>query len=83
MMTTGMDEDREGARMTTRMRMEDKLVVSIIIPAWNEEARLGATIAALRRMAAEWPAERRCELVVVDDGSRDGTLAAARAAGAD
>lgn len=45
----------------------------VVIPARDEEASVGAVVAAL-------PAVR--EVVVVDNGSRDGTAAAARAAGA-
>jgi len=46
----------------------------IVIPAYNEEQAIGPVIAELRAL---WP-----NLVVVDDGSRDATGAAARAAGA-
>lgn len=45
--------------------------LSVVVPAYNEEERLGATldrmIAYLKDMPREW------ELVVVDDGSRDHT----------
>jgi len=45
--------------------------VSIVIPAYNEEARLGPTLDALlaflERSGWDW------EVVVADDGSRDGT----------
>jgi glycosyltransferase involved in cell wall biosynthesis len=50
--------------------------VSVIIPAYNEAERITATI----RAAAGLP--RVCEVVVVDDGSRDGTADVARDAGA-
>lgn len=42
--------------------------VAIIIPAFNEEARLPAVLDALHRDKALWD-----ELIVVDDGSTDGT----------
>jgi len=47
------------------------LQLSVVIPAYNEEARLGATL----ERAATWLAERRPdhEVIVVDDGSTDGT----------
>ena len=55
--------------------------ISIIIPAYNEAQRLPGTmrkvLAYLGRSAWEF-----AEIVVVDDGSRDGTAEAARAAGA-
>lgn len=50
---------------------------SIIVPALNEGASLGATLAALDRLAGA-PAE----VIVVDGGSSDDTAARAAAAGA-
>ncbi len=59
-------------------RGEAAPALSVVIPAYNEEARLpphlGAVLAYLR---ANYPA---FELLVVDDGSRDGTVAAVTAA---
>jgi glycosyltransferase involved in cell wall biosynthesis len=55
--------------------------ISIIIPAYNEETRLPATLKAVRTYlaATEW---EFTEIIVVNDGSRDATAAVARAAGA-
>lgn len=50
--------------------------VSVVIPAYNEEDTIGETIAAVR--AEGWADE----IVVVDDGSRDGTRETAASAGA-
>ena len=50
--------------------------VSVVIPAKNEAGALGALVAQVR---AQLP---RAEVLVVDDGSTDGTGEAARAAGA-
>jgi glycosyltransferase involved in cell wall biosynthesis len=50
-------------------------LVSVIVPAFNEER----TIAELLRRVWEQPFDK--EIVVVDDGSRDGTAAAADAFG--
>ncbi|EFO80508.1 glycosyl transferase family 2 [Oscillochloris trichoides DG-6] len=49
---------------------------SIIIPALNEAARIGQHIGALRRLNPE------AEIIVVDGGSDDQTVALAREAGA-
>src|SRR5690242_9349136 len=47
-----------------------------IIPALHEEGAIGAVVLALPRALVE-------RVIVVDNGSRDGTAAAARAAGAE
>lgn len=45
--------------------------LSIILPAYDEARRIGRTLAAARDYAAQ--VRRRCELIVVDDGSQDST----------
>ena len=53
-----------------------KRVLSVVIPAYNEEGRLPST---LRRMRAYLDgAGERYEVIVVDDGSTDATVARAR-----
>ncbi|MCX8036360.1 MAG: glycosyltransferase family 2 protein [Candidatus Sumerlaeia bacterium] len=53
--------------------------LSVIIPVYNEEKRLGRTLA---RMAEYFSSQRYgWELIVVDDGSRDGSVAVAEQAG--
>jgi len=48
--------------------------LSIIIPAFNEEKRLGDTLARIRDyLASRSPAFAGTEIIVVDDGSTDGT----------
>jgi len=54
-----------------------KLIVTI--PAYNEEANIADVIAEVPRSIV---GIRAVEVLVVDDGSRDGTVEAARAAGA-
>jgi len=52
-------------------------VLSIVIPAYNEERRLQAGLVGARALARL--AHEPTELIVVDDGSTDDTLAVARA----
>ena len=51
--------------------------LTVVIPAYNEEQRLGATIAELARFLGARGG--RHEILVVDDGSTDGTVALCRA----
>ncbi|NWG91937.1 MAG: glycosyltransferase family 2 protein [Parvularculaceae bacterium] len=53
--------------------------LAIVVPAFNEAKAIGATIAALKAMLARTGIDG--EIVVVDDGSKDGTGDAAEAAG--
>ena len=54
--------------------------ISIVLPAHNEAGNIAAIAAAIaREMAPVGP----CEIIFVDDGSSDGTLAAIRAAARD
>lgn len=47
--------------------------LSIVIPAYNEEANIAATLDAVSRVTQRLDME--CEIVVVNDGSTDGTSA--------
>ncbi len=55
--------------------------LSIVIPAYNEERRLPATLEAIRSFLQTKQLDF-VEILVVDDGSTDGTAAVARAAAA-
>src|SRR4051794_21170301 len=55
-----------------------KLIIQI--PCYNEEQTIGATLADLPRTL---PGIGSIEWLIINDGSRDGTIEAARAAGAD
>jgi dolichyl-phosphate beta-glucosyltransferase len=55
--------------------------LSVVVPAYREEDRIAAAIAELRAELADLGPD--LQIVVVDDGSGDGTAAAAGAAGAD
>src|SRR5258706_685135 len=57
--------------------------VSVIVPAFNEEGLLAASLASMRAAAAAFEARGWAwELVVCDNNSSDGTADIARAAGA-
>jgi len=58
----------------------DHLMLSFIVPAYNEELELPATLEAIR--AAAGAAEREYEIIVVDDASTDATPHIALAFGA-
>jgi len=53
--------------------------LSVVIPAYNEALRLPSTLSRVRQHLAARKGEH--EIVVVDDGSTDGTAEVARAAG--
>lgn len=56
--------------------MAESSLVSVVVPALDEAATIGVVVTRLRA-SASWR-----EVIVVDDGSRDGTAEVARAAGA-
>lgn len=68
---------REPASQETPSWDAEPLDVSIVLPAYNEEEALGPDLDDLRAVmeAGRW----RYEILVVDDGSTDGTAAAAEA----
>jgi putative flippase GtrA len=59
------------------------LRASIVVPALDEAPRIAGTVAAIRDSLADLDADGGVEVIVVDDGSRDGTADAALAGGAD
>src|ERR671916_2731643 len=63
------------------VHMTDPIHLSIVVPAYNEERRIGASLDELRTYLAAslWTWELR----VVDDGSADRTAAVAADAGRD
>lgn len=66
---------------TDRAHPERPLRASIVIPAYRAATTIGGTVAAVRAAVAHL--EGGVEVVVVDDGSGDGTAEAALAAAAD
>ena len=67
--------DKELAELPVEPK-EKELSLSIIIPAFNEGDAVGAVIAKAHALRP------KAEILVVDDGSKDNTAEAARAAGA-
>lgn len=51
--------------------------ISIIIPAYNEAGNIGEVISKIRTLDSDY------QILVIDDGSEDGTAEAARSAGAE
>ena len=72
---------REQDRPSPRTPAPGTTRLSIVVPAYREALRIGATVARIRADLGDL--EGGVEIVVVDDGSPDETAAAARAAGAD
>ncbi len=60
------------------MNQDAPLYLSVVIPAFNERDRIGPTIAAVQAYLAG--RDFASEIIVVDDGSRDGTADRAREA---
>jgi glycosyltransferase involved in cell wall biosynthesis len=59
----------------------DRRKVSVVIPAYNEEGIIGRVVTEVRDVLVQQ--EYDYQLIVVDDGSRDGTAAEASQAGAE
>jgi len=56
--------------------MSARPLLSVVIPTWNEEKRIQATLATVTTYLSRQ--EYSAEVIVVDDGSSDGTVAAVR-----
>lgn len=63
---------------STREMKSMKPKVLVVIPAYNEAGVIGKVVREIRKVMAKDP----CGILVIDDGSRDGTAAEARSAGA-
>ncbi len=72
---------REQSSPMRRPAPEGEVRVSVVVPAYREETRIADTVARIRSELDVYAGD--LEIVVVDDGSPDGTADAARLAGAD
>jgi len=73
----------ESRQRTDRSPSDGSVRFSVVIPAYREPARIGSTVSAVRDELADVVVDGGLEIIVVDDGSGDGTADAALAAGAD
>jgi glycosyltransferase involved in cell wall biosynthesis len=91
---TGLLRDRRVAHIRVRFDLGHRVPrapapgtfrLSVVVPAYREGQRIGETVLRLRKELAvlETGSGPGLEIVVVDDGSDDGTALAARSAGAD
>src|ERR1019366_7693364 len=76
----GRADDLPAFHAGSKSRMSsDAAELSIVIPAYNEEQRLGRALSRIREYFASKPAGMAgIEIVVVDDGSTDGTARVAQ-----
>jgi glucosyl-3-phosphoglycerate synthase len=72
---------RTAPNLRSLVRAKAGTVVSVCLPARNEEATIGPIVATVRQHLVE-EAHLVDEVLVIDDGSTDATAAVARAAGA-
>lgn len=76
-----MEDSIAGKAEKSAVRSElDGMSLSVVIPAYNEEGAVRSTVEDVR--AALQPTGIPFEIIVVDDGSEDNTMAEARASGA-
>jgi dolichyl-phosphate beta-glucosyltransferase len=68
---------RKAEKLTMPTPDSPSIMLSIVIPAFNEAQRLPETLARLRAFLAEQGWLAQTEVIVVDDGSTDGTLGVA------
>ena len=71
----------EQAAPANRLQPDSQLRLSVIVPAYREAERIAETIETLHEHLASLLAPETFEIVVVDDGSGDGTAEVAEATG--
>jgi glycosyltransferase involved in cell wall biosynthesis len=58
--------------MMEKETMNSKSMISLVIPVYNEQGNLPALMERIRRVMSAM--DRPYEVILVDDGSRDGSL---------
>ena len=76
------DTRRNLVRRRPRRPAPGELRLTVVVPAFHEQGRIGASVARIREAVAAVDADGGAEVLVVDDGSTDATAAEAAAAGA-
>jgi cellulose synthase/poly-beta-1,6-N-acetylglucosamine synthase-like glycosyltransferase len=71
-LVTLLSKPARAARARTRSTCEETPSVAVIVPCWNEADTIAGTCESL--LALDYPKER-LEIILVDDGSTDGTPA--------
>lgn len=73
----------EQQRRSARPAPEAAFRLTVVLPAFEEGPRIADSVRAVRRVLDAGLGTGNAEIIVVDDGSTDGTATEARAAGAD
>jgi dolichyl-phosphate beta-glucosyltransferase len=81
LLLVGLTQRRQ--QRTERPPAPGRLRFTVVVPAYEEADSIAATVAAIHAALAGVAADGGVEIVVVDDGSKDGTADAALAGGAE
>jgi len=81
LLLVGLTQRRQ--QRTERPPAPGRLRFSVVVPAYEESGSIAAAVAAIHAALADVAADGGVEVIVVDDGSADGTADAALAGGAE
>lgn len=74
--------ERISPSFNQRKNQMEKINISVVSPAYNEESAVSETVNAIHDICGRCDFIDKYEIIVVDDGSTDGTLTRAQEAGA-